>query len=127
MAAGTVLMSPTALMFVHNPMTVAVGNKQDLEKTIAFLDEVKEGILNAYELKTGLSRTKLSHLMDDETPMNVHKAIALGFADGVLEDVKRAQPSKQDVPPEEPTKTENAITVQSRMARLNLLSGGNYS
>ena len=48
------------------------------------LDEVKESIINAYELKTGMSRAKLSHLMDNETWMNANKAVELGFADKVL-------------------------------------------
>ena len=41
--------------------------------------------MNAYAIKTGLSRTKLSHLMESETWMNANKAVELGFADGVLE------------------------------------------
>ena len=45
---------------------------------------MKESIINAYELKTGMSRAKLAHLMDAETWMNAQKAIELGFADGVL-------------------------------------------
>jgi len=45
---------------------------------------VKESIINAYEIKTGLSRTKLSHLMDSETWMNALKAKELGFCDEVL-------------------------------------------
>jgi ATP-dependent Clp protease protease subunit len=129
MAAGKVLMSPTAMMFVHNPMTIAFGNKSDLQKSIAFLDEVKEAILNAYEIKSGLSRAKLSHLLDDETPMNVHKAIALGFADDILVDEKRsAAPSpltpQDSKPPAPAPSTENTTTVKSCYARLNLLSGG---
>ncbi|MCR4669117.1 MAG: ATP-dependent Clp protease proteolytic subunit, partial [Clostridia bacterium] len=43
-----------------------------------------------YEIKTGLSRAKLSHLMDSETWMNANKAIELGFADDVLTDEKLA-------------------------------------
>jgi ATP-dependent Clp protease protease subunit len=89
MAGARVLMAPTALMLIHNPWTLAIGEKSDMVKAGVMLDEVKESIINAYEIKTGLSRTKISHLMDDETPMNVHKAIALGFADGVLTDKKR--------------------------------------
>jgi ATP-dependent Clp protease protease subunit len=50
----------------------------------ALLDEVKESIINAYELKTNLSRVKLSHLMNDETWMNAHKAVELGFADKIM-------------------------------------------
>lgn len=86
MAGTKVLMAPTALMMIHNPMTAAYGNHGDMVKAIEMLDEVKESIINAYEIKTAMSRTKLSHLMDAETWMNANKAIELGFADGLLED-----------------------------------------
>ena len=89
MAGTRVLMAPTALMMIHNPMTMAYGNQADMEKAIEMLDEVKESILNAYEIKTSLSRAKLSHLMDSETWMNANKAIELGFADDVLKDSKK--------------------------------------
>ena len=55
MAGTKVLMAPTALMMIHNPMTGAYGNHSDMEKAIEMLDEVKESILNAYEIKTSLS------------------------------------------------------------------------
>ena len=86
MAGTTVLMAPTGLMMIHNPMTVAMGSKAEMEKAISMLEEVKESIVNAYELKTGLSRAKISHYMDSETWMNARKAIELGFADGMLTD-----------------------------------------
>ena len=88
MAGTKVLMAPTALMMVHNPASIAIGDTEEMQKTIAMLDEVKESIINAYEIKTGQSRAKLSHLMDAETWMNANKAIELGFADGILEDEK---------------------------------------
>ena len=91
MAGTKVLMAPTALMMIHNPMTLAYGNHEDMEKAIVMLDEVKESIVNAYEIKTSLSRAKLSHLMDSETWMNANKAIELGFADDLLKDEKRVQ------------------------------------
>ncbi len=89
MAGTEVLMAPTALMMVHNPLTVAIGDSEEMKKAIDMLDEVKESIINAYEIRTGMSRTKLSHLMDAETWMSANKAIELGFADGVLDDEKR--------------------------------------
>ena len=89
MASTKVLMAPTALMMIHNPMTMAYGNQADMEKAIEMLDEVKESIMNAYEIKTSLSRAKLSHLMDSETWMNANKAIELGFADDILKDSKK--------------------------------------
>lgn len=90
MAGTQVLMAPTAMMMVHNPLTVAIGDSEEMQKAIAMLSEVKESILNAYEIKTGLSRAKLSHLMDAETWMNVKKAVELGFADGILTDEKKS-------------------------------------
>jgi len=89
MAGTEVLMAPTALMMVHNPLTIAIGDSEEMQKAIDMLAEVKESILNAYELKTGLSRAKLSHLMDAETWMNANRAIELGFADGILTDEKK--------------------------------------
>lgn len=84
MAGTTVLMAPTALMMVHNPLTMAMGDSEEMKKAIALLDEVKESIINAYEIKTGLSRARLSHLMDAETWLSAHKAVELGFADDLL-------------------------------------------
>ncbi len=90
MAGTKVLMAPTALMMIHNPMTVAFGDHTDMQKAIEMLGEVKESIINAYEIKTSLSRAKLSHLMDSETWMNANKAVELGFADDILTDEKLA-------------------------------------
>ena len=84
MAGNSVLMAPTGMMMIHNPMTAAFGSKDEMEKAIDLLEEVKESIINAYELKTGLTRAKISHLMDCETWMNAKRAIELGFADGMI-------------------------------------------
>lgn len=92
MAGTTVLMAPTALMMIHNPMTMAFGNHEDMQKAIDMLDEVKESIINAYEIKTNMTRAKLSHLMDAETWMNANRAIELGFADDILKDEKKYVP-----------------------------------
>lgn len=84
MAGGEVLMSPVSMMMIHNPMTIAFGDTDEMKKAIQMLGEVKESIINAYELKTGLPRTKLSNLMDAESWFNSKKALELGFADGIL-------------------------------------------
>ena len=89
MAGTKVLMAPTALMMIHNPMTGAFGDHEDMQKAIEMLNEVKESIINAYVKKTGMTRSRVSKLMENETWMNAHKAIEMGFADGILEDAKR--------------------------------------
>lgn len=94
MAGTEVLMSPVSTMMIHNPATVAMGDHNEMQKAIEMLNEVKESIINAYEIKTGLSRAKLSHLMDSETWMNANKAVEFGFADGIIS--RNAFPEKED-------------------------------
>lgn len=94
MAGTKVLISPVGMLMIHNPATLAWGDSGEMQKAIEMLGSVKDSIINAYEIKTGLSRTKLSHMMDAETWMDAGKAVELGFADGILaraeltEDVK---------------------------------------
>lgn len=84
MAGDKVLMSPVSMLMIHNPMTMAYGSSDEMQKAIEMLSSVKDSIVNAYEIKTGLSRAKLSHLMDAETWMDANKAVELGFADDIL-------------------------------------------
>ena len=98
MAGNTVQMSPTALLMIHDPSTIAFGNAKDMEKAIATLNEVKESIINAYAAKTGLSRSRISKLMSDETWINAKKAVELGFADEILFDEKPQPDKKEDEP-----------------------------
>ena len=96
MAGTTVLMSPVSMLMIHNPMTVAFGDSAEMQKAIEMLASVKDSIINAYEIKTGLSRAKLSHLMDAETWMDANKAVELGFADGILN--RNAEATDMEVP-----------------------------
>jgi len=84
MAGDETLISPTGMLMIHDPMTLAYGNKADMEQTITMLEEVKESILNAYVQKSHQSRETLSQLMSEETWMNAEKALELGLVDGIL-------------------------------------------
>lgn len=112
MAGDTVCVSPLAMMMIHNPATLAMGEAKDMQKAISMLNEVKESILNAYEAKTGLTRAKLSHMMDDETWFNAKKAVELGFADKILfaDEGKKQKPK---TPEEEPEEKEDKTEEQS--------------
>ena len=96
MAGTRVLMSPVSTMMIHNPLTVAMGDSEEMRRAIQMLDEVKESIINAYEIKTGLSRTRLSHLMDAETWMNANKALEFGFCDEIMFGREEAEPEAED-------------------------------
>jgi len=73
-----------SMMMIHNPMTIAFGDSGEMQRAIDMLASVKDSIINAYEVKTGLSRVKLAHLMDAETWMDANKAVEFGFADEVI-------------------------------------------
>ena len=105
MAGTKVQMSPVSVMMIHNPLTVAMGDSDEMRRAIQLLDEVKESIINAYEIKTGLSRDKLSHLMDGETWMNAKKALELGFCDEIL-----YQPEAEPAPEDSFTFSRRAVT-----------------
>jgi len=89
MAGGEVHMSPVSMLMIHNPSTIAWGDSAEMRRARNMLEEIKESLINAYELKTGLTRLRLNRMMTAETWMNAHKAIELGFADGILGDEKR--------------------------------------
>lgn len=102
MAGSKVLMSPVAMLMIHDPSTIAMGNTKDMEKAIATLNEVKESIINAYAAKSGLSHNRISKLMENETWMNAKKAVELGFADEVL--FEAVEPDEPEEDPEEEEK-----------------------
>ena len=102
------------------------------------LEEVKEGIMNAYEIKTGMDRKKISHLMDAESWFNAKKAVELGFADGILHEGKDTEET-EDVAVEGlmfsrtavtnslltkliPKKPEAKVPIEQLEKRLQLLS-----
>lgn len=108
MAGDTVQMSPTALLMLHDPSTVAMGNARDMEKAIAALNEVKEAIVNAYAAKSGLRRGRIADLMSEETWLNAKKAVELGFADEILYDGKKPE---EETEPEK----EDAVSVEAQL------------
>lgn len=115
MAGTKVMVSPVSMMMIHNPATVAFGSSAEMQKAIAMLEEVKESIINAYEIKTGMSRAKLSHLMDAETWMDAHSAVELGFADEIM---KRSVDQEED---EENEEQKKGVTLFSPIAVTNSL------
>lgn len=138
MAGTRVLMSPVSQIMVHNPMTVAIGNAEEMSKAIKMLSEIKESIINAYELKTNLPRDEISKMMDSETWMNARKAVELGFADEIMYTEKDQNSEKisnsyifsrmavtnkliDKLKSKNQAKNQNEITVESLKKRLYLL------
>ena len=128
MAGDKTYVSPVSMLMIHNPSTIAMGDHAEMEKAIEMLDEVKESIINAYVLKTGLSRARLSHLMDAETWMNANTAIELGFADGLItrdafppekEEEETEEESEEQETEEDPDEGEESTEKEKKKDSIN--------
>ena len=119
MAGTTVQMSPVAMMMIHNPATIAIGDSSEMRKAIEMLDEVKESIMNAYEIKTGLSRSRISHLMNAESWFNAKKAVELGFADEIL---FAKGNEEEEEPEEEEDEEEKELNMEAVMFSRNAVT-----
>ena len=115
MAGSRVEMSPTALLMIHDPSTIAMGNTKDMEKAIETLNEVKESIINAYAAKTGLRHNKIAELMSNDTWMNAKKAVELGLADEVLYDGKKPEAEPEGTEEGEKPEEKDGPVLEARM------------
>ena len=146
MSGDKVYISPVGEIMVHNPSTIALGDSAEMRRAAEMLDTVKASIINAYELKTGLSRAKISHYMDSVKFMDAHEALDLGFVDGLLfqpqtadtelaavfnkpadiTKITRALRKRDETLPDVPSQPSvTGEPVAEKYARLNTMMGGN--
>jgi ATP-dependent Clp endopeptidase proteolytic subunit ClpP len=90
MAGEEVLIADNAMMMVHNPWSMAMGDADDLRKEADVLDKLKGTLVNAYVRKTGRERAEIENLMDEETWMDAVQAVDFGFADDIEEGIEVA-------------------------------------
>jgi len=90
MAGSPVFMADNALLMIHNPWTVSMGESKDLRKEADLLDKLKVNLRNAYVRKTGMDAEEIAKMMDEETWLDAVEAVALGFADAIEEGVAAA-------------------------------------
>ena len=83
MAGDEILMHPVAYMMIHNPWTFAAGDAKELRKTAKVLDVISEGLINAYQTRTGKDREELKRMLENETWMSAGTCVEEGFADGI--------------------------------------------
>ena len=90
MSGSPVFMADNALLMIHNPWTVSMGESKDLRKEADLLDKLKSTLVNAYVRKTGINAEEIGAMMDAETWLDAVEAVALGFADAIEEGVAAA-------------------------------------
>ena len=90
MSGSPVYIADNALLMIHNPWTVSMGDSDQLRKEADLLDKLKSTLVNAYTRKTGMEQDQIAEMMDAETWLDAVEAVALGFADAIEEGVAAA-------------------------------------
>ena len=84
-AGDTVRMPKNALFMIHNPLTIAMGDSEEMRKQADVLEKYKNSILETYLQKVNIDKEKLSELMDNETWLSAEEALEYGFIDEIIE------------------------------------------
>lgn len=90
MAGSKVHIGDNALVMVHNPYTIAIGNAGEMRKTADVLDTMRNQIIATYKWHSSLDDKALAKLMDAETWMDADEAIANGLATDKVVGLKAA-------------------------------------
>lgn len=79
MAGSKVVMADNALMMIHDPWTIALGNAAEFTKALDMLAANKAQIIATYRWHSHLGEAEISKLMSAETWMTAAEAHKLGF------------------------------------------------
>lgn len=92
MAGNRIYMPQNAMLMIHNPWTMAVGNATELRKQADDLDQIAKSSITTYLSKAGdkLDEETLKQMMDEETWLTAEEALEYGLADNVMEPNKMA-------------------------------------
>lgn len=90
MAGDKIIMPRNAMLMLHNPSTMAIGDAIELRKVADMLDTARETMLATYENRTKVTRTKLLSILNAETWMTAKDAVDQGFADEIDEQLQIA-------------------------------------
>ena len=80
MAGKAITVADNALVMIHNPWTIAIGDAAEMRKVAAMCDTVRASIIAAYQWHSKLETDAIAALMDAETWMDADTAITNGFA-----------------------------------------------
>ena len=100
MAGDEIYMGEGSFLMIHNAWAVAVGNRHDMLAASELLAPFDEAMAEVYAARTGLTAKATAALMDKETWIGATRAIADGFATGMLDSTEithdtKAQGSKK--------------------------------
>lgn len=86
LCGDTLTMSTGATLMIHQPWTIAIGNKSDLTKEINALDSLERAYRDIYMERFNGTEDELITLMDGETWLTAEDAERYGFATAAVEE-----------------------------------------
>ncbi len=124
MAATDIRISEAGFLMVHNAWGVAIGNAEEMRTMASLLDKTTGSIRDVYVARTGNTADAVRAWMDGETWFSASEAVASGFADTVVDNLRiaaRVDLSKHrfaNLPTAMSAATPNADAVRERVARM---------
>ena len=83
MAGAEVRMASNAMMMIHDPHSMAIGNADEMQRVAALLTQIKGSLADTYAQRTGHDRKRLEAWMSAETWFTADDAVQHKFADVV--------------------------------------------
>lgn len=84
MAGDTIRMGKSSFLMIHNTWTTYSGNRHAFARMAEKMVPFDEAMARIYSDRTGIAESAVAELMDNETWIDGSKAVADGFADGLL-------------------------------------------
>lgn len=83
MAGETITLPINAMLMLHSPWSLAMGNAQEFRKMADALDQIRESMIAVYSERSGKTHDEVVAILDAETWYTAEEAVAAGFADEV--------------------------------------------
>jgi ATP-dependent Clp protease protease subunit len=90
MAGDTINIAGNAMMMIHDPYGMAMGDAEEMRRTATLLDQIKGNLTDTYSARTGNNRAKVDEWMSAETWFTAQDAVQFGFADAVVQELRVA-------------------------------------
>lgn len=90
MAGDTISIAEGGFVMIHNARSVTIGDAEDHRRMVTVLEQVNQTIVDTYVARTQQDEKKIRKWMNEETWFTGKEALANGFADKIVENMKVA-------------------------------------
>ena len=94
MVADKIYMAENAMYMLHKPWSIAMGNSDDIGKTVGELQKAEDTLVVNYMRKFNGTEDELRQMLADETWLTADEALEWGLCDEIIEAVPIAASAK---------------------------------